>query len=233
MSHITEGQIAQLRELDDASGEGLREPFQAWLNMVKSGGLVKAGLTIREIQAKRWWDRGVGSRIGFKDFKSYVATIPEIPEHLAADDPTFPYLGLDDPRLGRCLRASLIGVRHQEFGYDDGTLVPFDERHATPTSPYWFRATDGRPNRNRRPSDCRKECVGEILAGTADVGLALCLHYPSAVVQGEHIWDLPGSVRRGGRGYCAYLGVWGDSPELYADGGGVANPVYGSVRFRR
>lgn len=186
---------------------------------------------IRQTQAKRLYDLGFGKN--YKSFEDYLATIPEIPQSLVGEDETYPLLTLDDPRLLRTERCKLAGVKYEEYGYNDETFVPFDARHETPAGPYWFRAHNGRKNRGRKPSDCRQELTGNLLAGTADVLLALFIHHKNVVKQGEHVMDGPGSVSRGVHRSCSYLVVWGGGPRLRDYWHDNANPSYGSVVFRR
>lgn len=212
--HITEGQIRQLQS-GGVSRATERDPFKR--------------------ATKLWWDT-IGSAIDARTIKQYRAKIAPVPAYLIDLDDRHPALNrlmLDDPRLPRTVRAELIGVKHKEYGYTDDTLVEFDARHATPSEPYWFRAHDGRPNRGRKPSDCRAECTGDLLGGTGDVLLALFLSDRAIVRQHQHIMDGPGSVSRDIRRWCSYLRVWDGGPELSAHWVDGANPSYGSVVFRR
>jgi len=186
-------------------------------------------------QARVWWDKVISRAIkpGFTSFEAYLVTVPEIPEVLQEEDLFLPLLTLGDSNVPRTERAKLIGVKHAEFGYDNNTLVPFDARHEIPRGPFWFRAHDGRVNNGKKPTECRDACVGKLLAGTADIGLALLLQHPDVAVEGEHAMDLPGSVHRGDRAYCSYLKVWDGSPKLNVHLGDDAGSFYGTVVFRR
>jgi hypothetical protein len=188
----------------------------------------------RLVQAKRLWDKGWGRELGFETFDDYLATIPEIPDFLAADDPELPLLFLADPRLGLTRSCQLLGVRYTEFGYNDESAEPWDARHCDPVEPFWFRCHNGRPNRNRKPVDCWAECRGNRLAGTAIVGLMAYIHKPDIVKEGEWVIDLPGSVFRRTRDYCACLRVWDGRAKLgLLRDARVARPHCGSLVFRR
>jgi len=231
------GHVAKLDEIQSArlrrgmSGIGLE--IEELIRRLESGGVAGKSADIRETQAKRLWDLGYGRELNIPTFETYLATIPEVPASLLADDPELPLLTLDDPRLPLTVRARLAGVRHAELGYNDGDLVPFDERHKTPAGPYWFRAHNGRSIRNKKPSDCRKACTGKLLSGTADVLIALFTHHKDVAKEDEHIMDGPGSVRREDRACCSYLEVWDGGPRLYGDLVDDAYPRCGSVVFRR
>ncbi len=208
---------------------GQKKQISSFVTDALEGGLDNTRVT----QAKRLWDLGYGRALGYESFEVYLATIPEIPASLLADDPELPLLTLDDPRVPRTARAKLAGVKYAEFGYNDQSHIPFDKRHETSKTPYWFRAHNGRPNRGRKPSECRAELTGNLLAGTVDVGLALFTQHKNVVKEGEHVMELPGSVPRDVRGYCACLYVWDGQPKLNSYGDGNANPHYGAVVFRR
>lgn len=187
---------------------------------------------IRVAQARRPFDLGFGGED--VEFETYLEGIPEIPKSLIADDPNLPYLFLADPRLGLVESCRLIGIKYAELGYTDESAGPYDDRHRDPVEPFWFRCSDGRPNRKRKPIDCRTECTGVLLAGTAMVGIMAYAHKSDIVKEGERVIDLPSSVYRVVRGYCACLKVWHGEPLLRLDRNAkVAVPHCGSLVFRR
>lgn len=233
MSLFDIGHVAKLHEIQAArlraGMPGIGPEVEALIRQLEMGGVNQ-----RRIQAKRLWDKGIGPEVKAKNFKVYLADIPEIPQSLLADDPTLPFLSLADPRVGLVKACSLIGIQHAELGYSEGDAAPFDERHTDPTVPFWFRHDDGRENRGRRPDVCRDECTGGILVGTAITGAFVYLHHPEIVTEGEHIIDLPGSVHRVSRIVCAFLGVWEGQTRLVVDrNSGDVIPYYGSLRLRR
>lgn len=228
MAHITPKQIRVLLELD-LDGTGLRRELQAFIRQVTSGGVAGKSDDPRVIQAKILWDLGFGRELKIDSFDSYLATIPEIPTSLLAHNPELPLLVLVDPRLRYVKSCRLAGLKYEEYGWTDETLVPVDDRHALASdTPYWVRAHDGSPNLNRRPSDCRAECSGRRYAGTADVGIAIWIQYGPR----NHVMDLPGSVHAALRGSCAYVSPFGD-PRLLASRDGDAHPECGTVVFVR
>ena len=162
---------------------------------------------LREIQAKRLWEKGFGGdpNVLAKDFWDYLAGIPRISANLLADDPDLPFLSLADPRPG-LVRSSALGFI--QYGRNDGDAEQFDRRFLLPATPFWFRHDDGHRNRNRRPYRDWEWFAGDILAGTAMEGVFSYLHHPTIVKEGVHSVDLPGTVRRGYRSFCARLGVW-------------------------
>jgi hypothetical protein len=232
------GHIGEIHALDRALQErgeenGIHPHIVELISRLTSGGVAGKSDDLRHIQAKRLWDRGFGRELEFDSFDTYLATIPEIPARLLEDDPELPLLSLADPRLGLIKACELIGIKHEEFSYTEGDAVPWDERHKDLVKPFWLRHNDGRTNRNRRPDHCRDECTGDILAGTALVGIMAYLHHPEIIVEDEHVIDLPGSVHRDGRVHCAYLGVWGGRVELdVCRGSDIAYPDCGSLRLR-
>lgn len=230
-SCFTVDQFSELRNLEKlsiaAGGPGFKSEVQALIARLTTAGATARKADPRIAQAKKLWRKGWGRELGFKKFELYLATIPEIPASLLADNPTFPLLVLVDPRLGHVKSARLAGLKFEEYGNTDKTLEPFDARHTMPTTPYWVRAHDGSPNLNRKPSDIRKGLVGNQLAGTADVGIAIWIQHGKR----NHVMDLPGSVYVSGRGRCACLDVWDDVAELGAGRSDGAVPRYGSVVF--
>ncbi|MBU0646363.1 hypothetical protein KJ611_02700 [Patescibacteria group bacterium] len=232
---ITFDQMVSLRELERANvkngGNGYRDELQELINRLKSGG-VAGGVEddIRTIQAKRFFDKGFGRELGFDKFEGYLATIPEVPEHLKADDPDKPLLVLLEPRLNSIVKTCrLIGIK---FVYDDQTLEPYDERHAAPQAPKWVRMHDGRHNHLRKPSTCRDELKNGEFSGTDLVGVCCYLHYPDCVREGEHVMDLPGSVGALYRGDSACLGVWDGQAKLSSFFGVSSYPDCGASSCR-
>jgi hypothetical protein len=227
--------LAHIRKLDEIqrarvksgrSGIGLE--VEELIRRLESGGIGKHVDDPRWMQAKTLWDFGFGCAPNLGTFEAYLATIPEIPAGLVAHNPDFPLLTLVDPRLGHVCSCRLIDLRFVEYTRNDQSLVPFDARHAMPTdAPYWVRAHDGSPNLNRKPSDCRAECIGELYAGTADVGIAIWIQHG----EGKCVMDLPGSVFASNRVCCAYLGTWLNVRELNVGGTDYARPRFGSVVF--
>jgi hypothetical protein len=224
------GQIGELVELDRACG-GIGGEVAALIKRLTDGRRLLDTNDVRVIQAKVLFDKGLG---GDFSFEAYLATIPEIPTSLLADDPNLPLLRLVDPRLGLVKTCELFGIKFKEFGYSNEDAVPFDTRHEIPNTPFWVRAHDGRKNQNRKPNDCRDECTDNLFAMTAMVAIMVWVQDPSIIKQGEHVLECPGSVYRAVRGLCAYLIVWSGGVRLCMDRLAVFdNPSYGSGGFRR
>lgn len=91
---------------------------------------------IREKQAKKYWEAGFGKALKYSDFESYLASIPEVPEHLKAPDKVFKELILVEPRLSIRQTCQLMGigtVKREKF-------LPVNETTIGPSEPYWIRA---------------------------------------------------------------------------------------------
>ncbi|MBI4437527.1 hypothetical protein HY631_01100 [Candidatus Uhrbacteria bacterium] len=235
MGHINTKQLRHLLELDE-NGLGLGDEFQAFIRQITSGGVAWKMTNPRERLAKTLWDRGFGrdEAIKAKSFKAYLNGIPQIPTSLVAEDSGLSFLSLADPRPGLLRSCKLLGVQYEGLGYTDGDAEPFSDRFAVPAAPFWFRHDDGRANCNRRPDHCRDELTGDVQVGTAMEGVFAFVHHPGIVVEGEHIVDLPGTVRRSNRADCACLEVWDGQVELRLCGhSGFAFPIYGALRLRR
>lgn len=227
---LTPGQIGELVELDRVSG-GIGDEVAAPIKRLTDGRRLLGTNDVRVIQAKILFDKGLGGELSFE---AYLATIPEIPETLFADDPNLPLLRLVDPRLGLVKTCKLFGIKFEELGYSDMDAVSCDARHEIPNTPFWVRAHDGRKNRNRKPNICREECKDKLFAMTAMVAIMVWVQDPNIIKEGEHVLDCPGSVRRAVRGCCAYLGVWGGEVKLdLSRNAGDADPNCGSGGFRR
>ncbi|MBU1705880.1 hypothetical protein KKG19_04115 [Patescibacteria group bacterium] len=220
---FTVAHIAQLHEIQKArlrrNQPGLGSEVEELIRRLTDGGVAgqkaarkkgarKSGQSddLRVIQAKRFWDKGFGRELGYEKLENYLATIPEVPEHLKADDPDKPMLVLTEPRLQSIVKTCrLIGV---VFNADDQTLEPYDERHATSQAPKWVRMHDGRRNHKRKPSTCRDELKNGEFSGTDLAGICCYLHFPDCAREDEHVMDLPGSVLAEYRDGCASLEVW-------------------------
>ncbi|MBI4256538.1 hypothetical protein HY626_00600, partial [Candidatus Uhrbacteria bacterium] len=145
MSLFDLAHVAKLYEIQrarlSAGQEGIGDEVSKLIRRLEMGGVNQW-----RIQAKRLWDRGLGrdSAVKAKNFKAYLAGIPQIPANLLAEDPDFHLLSLCDPRPGLLQSCKLLGIKYEELGYTDEDAVPFDDRFVTPTTPFWFRHDDGR-----------------------------------------------------------------------------------------
>ncbi len=232
------GHVAQLYEIQKARlkrGElGLGPEVEELIARLTSGGVAGKSDDPRVIHAKRLFDLGWGRELGIDRFEDYLETIPTIPESLIADDPNFPLLGLDDPRVGLSRSCEMAGVKFKENGHKDKDAIPFDKRHSDPKEPYWFRAHDGRKNCNRKHTDCRDEAKDPIFAMTARVGLMTFVRHPSIIAEGEHILLLPDTGHRMWPSSCAYLQVLDGQPQLWLYSSWThVGTRYGSGDFRR
>lgn len=229
------GHVAKLHEIQaarlSAGQEGIGSEVEELIRRLEMGGVNQW-----RIQAKCLWDRGFGRdpNVRVKNFKAYLAGIPQIPAGLIALDTDLPLLSLADPRPGLLRSCKLLGVQYEELGYSNEDAVPLDENFPLPTTPFWFRHDDGRANRKRRPDHCRDELTGDIQAGSAMEGVFAYAHHPNILKEGEHIIDLPRTVRRDFRVFCAYLMVWSGQAKLYLfRDSDIARPFCGALRLRR
>jgi hypothetical protein len=188
---------------------------------------------IRTAQAKRYWELKVGREIGYKRFEDYFASIPEVPEELHADDASFPLLVLIETRISLKRICEFDNIA---FNGDDKTFVAHDRRHAEFKQPTWIRIQDGRKNRNRAVSECRKTFTKQELGLTALQGVCVYLQHPTVVSEytkdGAHVMDLSGSVHRESRGYVACLYVDEGRAKLFWHWHDGANSKFGSASRR-
>lgn len=225
---MTLGQLDQLREIDRAS-DGIGDEIQELIRRLTSGGVAGKSDDPRVVQAKRFWDIGVGRELGKMSFEEYLKDIPEIPEELAKADKEFPILVLVEPRVGLKRLCDLGGIT---FDGDDQTFVANDEKQAEFAKPTWIRIQDGRKNRNKTVDACRSGFHEAERGLTALQGVSAYLQHKNIVQENEHVMDLPGSVRREHRDGAAYLKVWRGRPELGWGWDGYAHPQYGSASRR-
>lgn len=180
---------------------------------------------VRIAQAIQW-----AKALGQKG-EDVLRQIPEIPVTLLQSRGNLNLLTLVPFHLGNVQLAKAAGLKHEEYGYSDETLIPANPRYADlPTTWAWVLAHDGTPNLGRKPVDCLAECTRGLYAGVDKVGVAIWLiHGPR-----KHAMDLPGSVHAGARESCACVGPFDDKPNLsahrFAD---IVNPNYGTVVFVR
>ncbi|MFH2136421.1 MAG: hypothetical protein ABII19_02200 [Patescibacteria group bacterium] len=236
-TRFTTRQVGELLKIEDTRFErgesGLRRELQGLINRLKSGGVAGKTDDPRVAQAKRYFDLGVGRELGIQDFSVYLGTIPEIPEALKADDSEFPRLVLVEPRIGLARLCRLGGIA---FEGDDKTFVPWSDECRDSATPIWIRVQDGRRNRNRSVSDCRRNFAAGELGLIALQGITAYLQHSEVVTDlncnDGHVMDLPGSVLRD-RVHAAYLRVNGGQAELNWDWSGNASPDYGSASCRK
>lgn len=187
----------------------------------------------RNIEAKRFWDIGVGRELGLSSFEAYLATIPQAPAELVLDDADYPLLVLVEPRVGLKRLCSLGGI---EFSGDGETFVQYDQWHHEFVQPSWIRVQDGRKNRNRAARNCRVTFAEDELGLTALQGVCTYLHHPDAVTDTDredgHAMSLSGSVHRDNHVRVASLKLWRGGAKLRWDFDGHAVPKYGSASRR-
>ena len=191
------GHAAQLHEIQRARlrrGEsGIGPMVEELIRRLTDGGVAGNTRDIRVAQAKRYWDLGVGRKLGFASFEAYLTAIPEIPAALLQDDPEFPILLLVEPRLGL---KKLCGLVNLAFDGDDKTFVVY--RGALPVLA-WIRVQDGRRNRYRSACACRKSFGRHEIGLTALQGVCLYVQNPGLWSDlsdtDGHALDLAGSVK--------------------------------------
>lgn len=176
----------------------------------------------RVSQAKILWDKGFGRESGFDSFDAYLATVPEIPEDLRAEDERFPLLVLVDGRLGLTAACRLAGLAYRG---SDSTLESHDSSKAK-SGIRWMRCQDGKRNLNRSIRSCRESFVRDGMGLDAIEGVALFVHHPEALC--DHCMDLPNAVLAGFRDCAACLGRWIGKPKLDWGRDAVAVPFCGS-----
>lgn len=200
-STFTIDQLGELRLIEKArikkGKSGLRTELQALITRLKSGGVGIKTDDPREAQANLLYNWGFG---GNCSFAAFLATIPEIPEALKADNARFPELVLVDTRLPISKICKLLGI---EFSGNDETYVDFDPKMAKTDKVYWIRVQDGYKNIGKSVRTCRESFAEDEVGLSVYEGLALFVQNPKGLK--GRVVDLPGSVYRGDRGAAAYL----------------------------
>ncbi len=148
-------------------------------------------------QAKVLWDKGIGIKLSINSFDEYVASLPPVPVHYLVDDQLLEIVCLADPRPGLVWGAA---AAHIKYDMQNNSFMECDRRHRVGKQPFWFRAHNGERNSGEKSSDVLTECVGSLLAGTVEVGLAIKIQ--RGWFHGMH---LPGSVDRRNSSYYAYI----------------------------
>lgn len=191
--------------------------------------------SIREEQARRLYELKFGDVLGVKTFEAYldgtdaIEAVPQIPNFPEVQMRLFGREGiwLVDGRVAEKVGLTgylrLVGLA---YGGTDDTFESHDPKRAK-SGVRWMIGQDGFRNRGRKPNDCR-ELFQPIEIGMDCIEGAGVYAQNSKVIE-NHWMDLPGSVRRGNRGRCAYLGVIDGEPELYWNWGGNSLPKCGSA----
>lgn len=152
---------------------------------------------VRRIAQTVRWATALGISV-----EDILPQIPEIPVTLLQPRGELNLLTLVPFHLGNVQLAKAAGLKHEEYGYTDETLVPVGKARYDFSGRgwRWVLAHDGSQNLNRKPTDCLAECTGIRYAGVDKVGIAIrFIHGPCG-----HVMDLPASVHADNRGnYCA------------------------------
>jgi hypothetical protein len=203
------------------------------ISRLTSGGVAGKFDDIREVQAKRYWDLGVGRELGFSSFEAYLASIPQLPTAFNVDNTEFPIRVLVETRIGL---KRLCEIGNIAFEGNDETFIAYDERYSEFKQPTWIRIQDGRKNRNRSVKDCRKNFAKYERGLTALRGVCAYLQHAEVVSEwtkdGAHVMDLSGSVLSEIRGFAAFLGVDEGRAKLYWHWLDFARSKYGSASSR-
>jgi hypothetical protein len=196
---------------------------------LQSGGVGRKSDDLREVQAKRLWDKGFGRDVDSEayayidDFTSYLRSIPPIPEHLMAHDDRFPELILVDARVSITKTCELLGI---DYGGDNQTFEDFDPKKARTDKVYWVRLQDGKKNHSKSVQTCRSEFAKDELGLTVHEGLALFAQNPESFR--SFALDITGSVSRDYRDDAACLDWFRDRPKLRWYFDAYEYPYYGS-----
>jgi len=245
MNNFTNGQIVELRKLEEAytkSGSpGFRAKVQELIDRLKAGVDPPDTPAPFLVQSRALWNYGWGWRVDFKKLDEYRKSLeqeglPVTPERPAGMPDHLNRLVLWDQRpflvkkkgkqrvflekACRLLRVKLVGgednIRQHEATPQVTALVR------------WVWCQDGRRNQNRRPSDCRQSFVPPEVGLEAIGGLFLVAQDPT-VIRGHSMY-LPGSARRDYPSVCLDL-VWvaGSGPCLFLGMGDIAYSECGSA----
>lgn len=231
--------IAQLAKIQDDRRShrrpGIGAEVEELIRRLTSGVVPGKTDDVRMTQAKRYWDLGVGKKLGKTSFEAYLADIPEIPAELAEDDADYPLLILIEPRLGLRLLCKLGDIM---FSGEDYLFPPCDERHREFAHPTWIRLQDGRKNRGRCPTDCRASFAKDELGLTALQGVChYLMQYPEWLAdmawEGALAMYLLGSVPVDGHRFTMFIDVFdGGQAKLSYHGGNGGDPRFGAASRR-
>lgn len=246
MPHISEDQIARLRELDSKFEHGLGDNFEAWLDSMDQlqaldiddpSQTSEAPSDIREKQAQVLWDKGFGREQGYAEFKGYLATIPPQPERPTDLPDYLDKLILVDARIARTQDkdgeyqfgglVKVCELLRVKFTGNNSIFEPFNPEQVKKQDVYWMWCQDGKRNLGKTVQTCRKEFAENEIGLDAMEGLALFAQHRK--IPEDHYMDLPSSVHCGNRKCCANLDLWDDVPELDLDWDGDADSRFGSA----
>ncbi len=215
------GQIGELVELDRVC-DGVGDEVTALIKRLTNGRRLLNTNDVRVIQANVLFDKGLG---GDLSFEAYLATIPEIPESLLADDAVFSILRLVDSRLGLFKICELFGIEFKENQNSDESVIALNTRYEMPTEPFWVRA-----HHNLNQFEC-KETVplsdkDKIFYMTAMVSIMVWVQDPSILMENGSVIDCLGSAYSKYRKNHAFLHVWQGLVALDLVGRDYITPPY-------
>ncbi|MFH1078397.1 MAG: hypothetical protein V1745_03935 [Patescibacteria group bacterium] len=178
-SSFTLKQIAHLREVEKKRLQkgmlGLRRDLQDLIRC--SDPAYDPFDRIRHDQAKVLWDKGFGRALGFGSFKSYLASIPEIPQDLRADSEHFPILVLVDGRLDLMVIRHLVDIRIRG---ENVVFRPFDPKKVK-TGVRFMRCQHGSGHLNQTIRFYRDSFLENEVGLDIVEGISLYVQYPEIV----------------------------------------------------
>lgn len=233
---LTTGMLRQLHELDASRG-GIGDEVQELIRRLTDGGVKVDPNDPFLAQTKVLWDKGWGTALKFESLKAYRDSVRELAGEIP-ERPPVDYLNklvLVDRRVQLVDGCRMAGLK---FDGLNETFVPYDAKVAKKHGDvYWMWCQDGRRNRNKKPSVCRKEFIVAAGGVSREVGLdefefvAIYAQEPTVIGTKEnpHYMDLPGAVRADDSDFIACGGDWRGEPELSWGWVGAADPQFGSA----
>lgn len=194
-------------ELQSSSSTSLADAVQAIIDasLIHESPMVVIDPLI--IHARKLWDVGVGTALGFASFEEYARSLPMVPHNLHAHHDDFPHLLLVDARVSPRMLSTLLGIAI-EGSATTATQPSLDQAGNV----YWIRMNHGVHHLGKSATDAQKTMSVDERGMTIVEGMTAMLHAPSLV--DDRYVDCIKDIHEGFENSVATLGKWGGVTQL-------------------
>lgn len=159
------------------------------------------------VHARKLWDLGVGTALGFATFEEYARSLPAVPHTLHAHHDDFPHLVLVDARVAP---RKLLGLMRISIGGSTATVLQksLDETGNV----YWIRVNHGAHHVGKSVADAQVSMKNIERGMTISEAIIATMHAPN-IINDRYI-DCAKDSHEGFENSVATIGKWGGKVQL-------------------